>query len=169
MIAWIIAGIATLAGAITAAMRQYKIGPWNPQIEPVEATVAPETAAPSPAPTNATLTNLCLGIKHREGANPLNNNPGNCRYYSGGYLPIYQPVKESPGGFAMFKDYATGWLYLMNTIKEKIHNHPDWTLLQLFENYAPAADGNNPVSYSQEVAIFMGVDNSFRIGSTMLV
>ena len=69
-----------------------------------------------------------------------------------------KPVTRDPQNFAVFKDYATGWLYLNNLLREKIKAHAEWTLLQLFENYAPAADNNDPTAYAAAVGKRLGVD-----------
>ena len=99
---------------------------------------------------------LCTAIRDYEGKpgdrNYRNNNPGNCRYSSVGYLSIYGVVQRDPQNFAIFKDYTTGWLYLENLIKEKAKEHPNWNLISLMQEYAPEKDGNNPYKY----ATFLG-------------
>lgn len=154
----------------------------------------------TPAPTvqgPMLLTKLAKGIekmedfvppggKYRDGRVSINgslsfrnNNPGNCRFSSVGYMPIYGLVREdrttaSPGkrGFAIFKDYNTGFLYLTNLIKEKARRHPTWTLLQFIgderEGWAPASDNNAPKIYAGYLANFMGVDvHTFTIGRVL--
>ena len=127
----------------------------NPMPEPTPQPVLP--------PKKATIENFCLGIKQREGANPANNNPGNVKYYTGGYLSIYGKVGKSKGGFAMFKDYATGWLYLRNLVKSKIKKHPDWNFYDFFNNYAPREDDNEPTGYAEQVAKRCGVKASDKV------
>lgn len=109
------------------------------------------------------LDTFCEAIKFREGANPAINNPGNCKYYYGGYLPLYGDVKRSQGGFAIFSTYELGWLYLENLVKEIIKTHPTLTFYTFFagdgewKGYSPANDGNDPVSYSNQVAGKVGL------------
>ena len=145
-------------------------GPKQPQDE----TSAPE---PLPVPTSspeaprASVETLCRYIELREGANPANNNPGNCKFYKGGYAPIYGVVRESPGGFAMFATKELGWLYLNNLVKQKIKKHPNWTLYQFFadehEGYAPASDNNDPLDYSRQAAKRMGITSSTPVGTLL--
>lgn len=97
-------------------------------------------------------------------------NPGNCRYNPSGYLDKYGFVGEwvegldlKPGqrGFAIFKDYATGYLYLQNLILTKAQRHPNWNLEQFFgdekDGWAPNSDNNNSKHYAKVVAQAMGV------------
>lgn len=118
--------------------------------------------------SKATLDNFCLAIRDFEGQpgdlNYRNNNPGNCRYSSVGYLKMYGEVKKDKKGFAIFKDYATGWLYLQNMIREKIGKNPNQTMLQFMEKYAPYSDGNDPKKYSESIAKRLEVTTDFRMG-----
>lgn len=115
---------------------------------------------------------FCGAIRDYEGgpgdANYLNNNPGNCRYNPDGYLPKYEPVTESPAGFAVFPNYVTGWNYLEAMITGRIHAHPNWTLLQFMENYAPSSDDNNPTLYAQFIARRLGVDINYQIKNILV-
>jgi hypothetical protein len=131
--------------------------------------------------SKATVENCCLLIKEYEGwiypggkdwsgkvyprgsRSYQNNSPGNVKFYSGGYLPKYLPVLKDGDGFAVFKDYNTGWMYLMNMVKVKIHLHPDRTFLQFFQEYAPTSDGNDPVAYTNYVVRGLGVDKSAKV------
>ena len=107
------------------------------------------------------LNLLCLAIRDFEGApgdrNYRNNNPGNCRYSSVGYLPIYGEVKRDAQNFAIFKDYETGWLYLKNLIIHKSSGHPEWNLISLFKEYAPPIE-NDSIGYATYVAKRMSVN-----------
>jgi len=129
--------------------------PQEPQEQPTPATT----------PTISMLTQFCIAIRDYEGApgdaNYRNNNPGNCRYNEGGYLPIYEPVKRSPDGFAIFPSYALGFLYLKNMIREKVMNHPTQTILEFMSAYAPYSDGNDPARYAAYIASRLAVDVSF--------
>ena len=117
-----------------------------------------------PAPPTSLLDRFCAAIAFREGANPANNNEGNCKFYYGGYLPVYGVVKRSPGGFAMFPTKAQGDLYLCNLIIGIIKEHPQLTFFTFFAGspslgwggYAPSTDGNDPVSNSSQVATACG-------------
>jgi len=144
---------------------------------------APETtqaAKPTATASTTLLDRFCEAIKNYEGfAGPgstlngvfypngtpayRNNNPGNCRYSPVGYLPYYEPVERSADDFAIFKDYATGWLYLENLVREKIQANPSATIAQFFAVYAPASDGNDPVRYAQTIAQEIGVETSFPV------
>lgn len=135
--------------------------PPKPPPEPAPAPV-PE---PIVVPTGPTLPDFALAIRDYEGSpgdrNYRNNNPGNCRYSSVGYLPMYEPVGRDHDNFAVFKDYATGWLYLQNMIKAKIHQHPDQTILKFMEGYAPYSDGNNPKKYATFIAKRLSTGTDF--------
>lgn len=87
-----------------------------------------------------------------EGANPANNNPGNCRCSPVGYLPKYGKVKCNANHFAVFPTYELGWEYLLNMVHFKVANHPNWTFVDFFSVYAPSGDKNDPVHYANVVA-----------------
>lgn len=128
--------------------------------EPVKTPVQPPVA-----PTKGIiLKKFCTAISAYEGGpgdrNHRNCNPGNTRYSSVGYLAIYQPVKRDKDNFAIFKDWDMGFLYLENLIKEKISEHSDWTIQELMSNYAPKADGNNPVAYAKNVSAAVSLSPS---------
>ena len=141
----------------------------------------PKTPIPTPVnepfttPKVALLNGMCLAIREMEGwftpspKNPKgsrswrNLNPGNTKYSTKGYLAKYEPVKKDKDGFAIFKDYETGWLYLKNLVLQKAKDHPDWDLLDFCSYWAPAADNNNPVQYSEFVAKRMGVTTVWRL------
>jgi hypothetical protein len=142
---------------------------------------APEPIpVPSPAPiptvppatTPSKLQAFCLAIKAHEGWCPpggtLNgvkypkgspsyrrNNPGNVRPSSVGYLPIYEPVGIE-NNFAVFKDYATGYLYLQNMVKAKISADPSQTFYEFFDVYAPSFE-NDSKHYAEVVAKACGL------------
>ena len=102
------------------------------------------------------LNTFCTAIRDNEGVpgdrNYRNNNPGNCKFSDKGYLPKYGTVTEDKDGFAVFKDYATGWLYLQNLVRSKIELHPNQTIYGFFCEYAPSSDNNDPLNYAQFVA-----------------
>lgn len=144
------------------------------------ATTTPDTAQEPSTPEPTLLDVFCKGIQKHEGwkkgsRSYRNNNPGNCRFSRVGYHSKYFPVFEDragikPGkqGFAIFKDYETGWLYLQNLVREKIAKHKDWTILQFIadekDGWAPASDGNDPLRYAHVLADAIGKDiDTFRI------
>lgn len=119
------------------------------------------------------LLELCTSIRDYEGSqknshglpdrNWRNNNPGNCRYSPVGYLPIYGKVGKDKDGFAIFKDYDTGFLYLENLIKSKIAKNPNQTLFQFMCVYAPKEDGNDPAKYAQYLANRLGITEDYKM------
>lgn len=142
--------------------------PETPPVTPQEPITEPQTPpappTPSPAPTPSKLQTFCLAIKQHEGWFPgsrsqKNNNPGNCRFSSQGYLPIYGHVGKDPQSFAIFKDYATGYLYLQNLVKSKISVNPKQSFYAFFEVYAPSFE-NDSKHYAEVVAKACGVSPS---------
>lgn len=136
-------------------------------VAPKSTTIAPP---PITAPIKAnkpTLEAVATAMRDFEGgtndANYRNNNPLNCKFFYGGYLPMYEPVKISPSGFAIFKDYATGWLYGCSMLKSKIKHHPQWTLLDMITDHAPPSDNNPSLIYAKTVAKRVGVDISYKV------
>jgi hypothetical protein len=130
------------------------------------------TPQPQTVPKEALLNAFALAVQKHEGwiltppsRSVRNNNPGNCRYSSVGYHAKYGHVgedktgvnvKAGQRGFAIFKDYSTGFLYLKNLILEKAKKHPHWNLFDFFgdekEGWAPKSDGNDFIRYAEQVA-----------------
>ena len=110
------------------------------------------------------LQQFCLAIRDYEGKpgdrNYRNNNPGNCRYSKIGYAPKYGIVRKDKDGFAIFEDYETGWLYLLNLVRGIAKQRPEWTIVDFFKRYAPSTDGNDPARYAAYVAQRLSVDVS---------
>lgn len=148
---------------------------------PKTPTPPAQTPQPAPASNLTMLEHFCECIKTYEGwgapGSTINgvhyphgtpsyrrNNPGNCRYSHVGYATIYGHVGEE-NGFAVFKDYATGWLYLNNLIKEKVAENPHATIAQFMAVYAPTSDGNNPARYAAFIASHLGVSVDFPMSS----
>lgn len=97
-----------------------------------------------------------------------NNNPGNFKYSTSGYLSKYGLVKKDAGDFAIFPTYDQGWLYLVNSLKNWATTgnslyKPTMTLLQFFHVYAPTSDNNDPNAYANAVAQKIGVPTSTQI------
>lgn len=99
-----------------------------------------------------------------------NNNPGNIEWYG-------QKNATKNGRFAHYNTYQDGYNALRTLLIEacsgqsKIYN-AEGTLLQFYSGifpylrypgYAPASDGNDPVSYAGEVSKKLGVDSSIII------
>lgn len=140
-----------------------------------EASTSPATATSTPQMIPATsstpqastgqitpmIDKFCLAIRDKEGgpgdANYRNNNPGNCRCSPVGYLAKYGKVGCSPSGFAIFETYQLGWEYLQALVLHRAQLHPDWTIQDFFNDYAPSADGNDPIAYATFVAKRCGV------------
>lgn len=130
----------------------------------------------NPIPSVNLLNTFCLAVQKHEGwiLNPpsrsvRNHNPGNCRYSSVGYLDKYLPVGKDKDNFAIFKDYATGFLYLKNLVLQKAKKHPLWDLYTFFgdphEGWAPDSDGNNSKHYAEVVALALNVPPTWKIGN----
>ena len=130
------------------------------------ATTTPPIETPT-EPQVPILEKFCLAIRDYEGSpgdlNYRNNNPGNARFYKGGYLSIYGDVKCDPHGFAIFPTYEQGWLYLKNLVKGKIMKHSQWTIKDFFYSYAPVTDENSPELYAVFVANRCGVTPDYLI------
>lgn len=165
--------VEAIIASLKAFIAAFTPAPQTQQEPPTPSPVSEPVPTPTAKPVSL-LTTVCLSIKQHEGWAPpgvtingvtyplgtpsfRHNNPGNCRYSNVGYLPIYGKVRKSPENFAIFKDYATGWLYLTNLVKSKVAEHPTWTIYQFFADYAPTTDGNDPIKYAEMVARNCGV------------
>lgn len=166
-----------------AALKTLAVPPvplTTPRMEPPVVVLTPLPPMP-PAPERyPTLDDFCGAIRDNEGVPPhdrsyRNNNPGNCRLSQVGYFPKYGIVKEDRSGvrsgqpgFAIFRDYATGWLYLKNLVISRIRQHPEWTIYEFIadpiEGYSPSSDGNDPEDYADFIGKRLGVDSrTFKI------
>lgn len=96
-----------------------------------------------------------------------NNNPGNCVF-------IGQQNAVADGRFAKFNTYQDGYNYLKNLLIWACTDQStplytsDMTLLEFYDVYAPASDGNDPISYSEEIAGKLGVSNTVAIKSLLI-
>lgn len=146
--------------------------PVKPRETPPAAPESPErTPTPPPAPKESRLEKFCLAIRTHEGWYPgsrswRNNNPGNCRYSSVGYASIYGKVGKDAQNFAVFRDYATGWRYLQNLVKEKIRKNPRWDFYDFFEVYAPSFE-NDSKRYAEVVAKACGMEATDAVSSVL--
>lgn len=115
------------------------------------------------------ITKLAQLINQYEGNRPQdrstrNNNPGNCRYSSVGYLAKYGNVKKDKDGFAIFPTMSIGWMYLENLLLSWAKGKKkDYTILQMMKEYAPTSDGNNPSAYAGYLTRYLGVDSSTKL------
>lgn len=135
---------------------------------PVEPNLPPQ-APPPPPPKPNYIQLFCTAIETYEGWSPTtrsyrNNNPANARYSTEGYLASYGVVKKDAQGFAIFKDYSTGWRYLNNMVKNKIKHDPSQTFYTFFAVYAPTSDGNDPIKYAEFVARACGLPADYKLG-----
>lgn len=131
-----------------------------PMPEPVQTPeIAPQSEYEAPHVDSA-LDIFCGAIKDFEGKpgdlNYKNNNPGNTRCSAVGYLPKYGNVK-CVNNFAVFPTWNLGWEYLQALVHYRATEHPNWTILDFFINYAPSSDRNNPAHYAATVAGKCGV------------
>jgi hypothetical protein len=112
-------------------------------------------------------TDLAAAIQRMEGAcsgsTCRNNNPGNLRTGPGS-------VGLDSRGIAIFPDYATGEAALQHQVDLNIGR--GLTLDEFFAGkpgvypgYAPAADQNNPASYANSVAGWLGIDPNTPLAS----
>lgn len=126
---------------------------------------------PVPTPSMPTLSDFLRYQWQFEGANPLIRNPGNYRFFYGGYLPVYGNVTRSPGGFAVFSTIEQGQLYSTNSTKNVIKHHPELSILTYiggdgdWSGYAPASDHNPVLAYATYISSRLGVANSFLMKS----
>ncbi len=87
-----------------------------------------------------------------------NNNPGDLR-------PAGQSVaSQGAGGFASFSDPKSGYAALLNDLQTKINNHPEHTLADFANQYAPSSDGNDSAGYAAKLANQLGVSPATPIG-----
>jgi len=90
-----------------------------------------------------------------------NNNPGNLRRGK------FQSGQRD--GFAYFRFYIIGFFALYWDLRQKAKGNTvtnltgDSTLLELFEVYAPADDGNNPQGYAEAVARRLQIPTSTKL------
>src|SRR6185295_3022805 len=99
-----IMSVLIVAGGAISRYLFRKGGPYNPmasddnEIMPVIAPIQPVQASSPAIHTKPMLERFCDAIALMEGANPANNNEGNCRCSPVGYAPMYGNVKCNPHG-----------------------------------------------------------------------
>lgn len=126
----------------------------------VKALVAFLTPQSMPIPSGITKLAECL--RDYEGKpgdrNYRNCNPGNVRYYSGGYAKKYGNVTKDKDGFAVFPTYDLGWLYLQNMLLNWAKGiYAEETIEHMMTRYAPSSE-NDTVAYSAYIGKTLGVD-----------
>jgi len=110
-------------------------------------------------PNPPLVSAIAAAVKQEEGFYPGSaayryNNPGNLMDPDHRIWPQYPTV---PGtGEVIFPTLAAGEAALENDLSIKINR--GMTLTSLFNMYAPASAGNDPVKYAADVAIATGVD-----------
>lgn len=75
-----------------------------------------------------------------------NNNPGDLRNIG------QKDASQGAGGFASFPTPQAGFGALLNDVQSKINTHPDWTLADFSNAYAPPTDGNDSATYAANLA-----------------
>ena len=110
------------------------------------------------------IIKLATLIRDYEGGpgdrNFRNKNPGNCRYFVGGYLKKYGVVAKDKDGFAIFETYELGWAYLCNMLKAWAGgSRANWTILRLMQSYAPKEDDNDPKAYADYITKHLGLSS----------
>ena len=112
------------------------------------------------------ILGLAEAIKTFEGFYPgtrayRNNNPGNLKYTS--WTREQGAIREDDKGFSVFADYETGWRALLNLLLLRVRQHPEWSILDLFNSYAPPTE-NDTNAYAQFVAKHVGGDINTKLG-----
>ena len=145
--------------------------PMNQNTPPV----APQTPQNALQTTQDFITHFATCIRDYEGKpgdlNYKNNNPGNFRCPKvkidkryGNVICVETGVS---GKFLKFPTYDLGWLYLTTILKQRIKANPTWSCRDFFNNYAPAADNNNPDRYAAYVASRLGISIDYPLSKCL--
>jgi hypothetical protein len=81
-----------------------------------------------------------------------NNNPGDLK-------------NPASGSFQSYSNPQQGYGALLNDLQSKITSHPNWTLADFANVYAPKSDGNNSAEYAAKLANQLKVAPNATIGS----
>lgn len=138
------------------------------RVTPPEITAAFEALRAS----HPRLLRFAHAIQTFEGWKPgslsfRNNNPGNMRWSH------RASGRDEKHGFAIFPDYTTGLLALMEDVKAKAEGKnnvgllPTSTLLQLISVWAPLEDNNDPLKYARFIAARLGLSLSTPISALL--
>jgi hypothetical protein len=90
----------------------------------------------------------------------LDNNPGNIT--AGGPLYGAYPGKTNWHNFLIFPAWEDGFDAIRQLLRGP--GYASLSILNAFQRYAPASDGNDPVRYANQVASALGCDVSRIIG-----
>jgi hypothetical protein len=93
----------------------------------------------------------------------LNNNPGNLTGFAGGPDFNQIPNKFNWHNFLIFPDHDTGFAAIALFLRQG--PYPSLSILDAFNKYAPASDGNNPAQYASDVAAAAGVTTDTLVGA----
>lgn len=88
-----------------------------------------------------------------------NNNPGDLKFVG------QENATEGAGGFAKFDDPKKGYGALLNDLNAKMTSHPDWTLGDFSNHYAPPSDNNDTAQYTANLANQLKVPPNTTIGN----
>lgn len=116
------------------------------------------------AATQSFLERVAIAIQSFEGYFPgsrafRNNNPGNLKWAS-----WEKATGKDKDGFAVYATFDDGWSDLLTLLGRRATQHPEWSLLDLFNSYAPATDNNDPLGYASFVAQQTGLDVNTKLG-----
>jgi hypothetical protein len=114
------------------------------------------------------LDRFCDAIKQFEGWYPgshsyKTNNPGNLKY-----IGQIGTTGQDKNGFAVFKDYRSGYEALRSQIKfaasgRSKYYKPTMNIIEFFHVYAPVRDSNDPDAYALFVCKKVGIDPQTKI------
>lgn len=91
-----------------------------------------------------------------------NNNPGNLKFTT--WTQGQGATGQDSSGFAVFPNYETGRTALTALLMLRVRQHPEWTILDLFNSYAPPSDNNPTAQYAATVAKNAGVTVDTKLG-----
>jgi hypothetical protein len=92
----------------------------------------------------------------------LDNNPGNITGVAGGPDYGQYPGKFNWHNFLIFPTWDIGFSAIAQLLRGPAYVNR--SILDAFQHYAPASDGNDPVRYAQDVADALGLPTSTTIG-----
>ncbi|MFD9669821.1 peptidoglycan DD-metalloendopeptidase family protein [Rhodococcus sp. NPDC059968] len=92
----------------------------------------------------------------------LNNNPGNITGHPNGTDFGQYPGKFNWHNFLIFPTWASGYDAIAKLLRTNLYATK--SILDAFKIYAPASDGNDPVTYANAVGVALGVPVSTRVG-----
>lgn len=81
-----------------------------------------------------------------------NNNPLNLRISSNNWKGKVSASENTDGAFEQFTTMAYGFRAALKNLQSYISRYNCTTIQSMINKWAPASDGNNPVSYADKVA-----------------